>query len=72
MPLHCLTIVPSDRVREICERLGIANIDLTKPLQDALGTELPSPYGPMDYTHLSPYGHRVMAKAIAQRLANDE
>jgi lysophospholipase L1-like esterase len=72
VPLHRLSMVPGDRVREMCERLGIANIDLTKPLQDALGPQNPSPYVPMDYTHLSRYGHQVVAGAIAQRLANDK
>jgi lysophospholipase L1-like esterase len=71
VPLHRLSIDPSERVREICERLGVASIDLTQPLRDALGVESSPLYLPMDYTHLSPYGHQVVAKAIAQRIASD-
>jgi lysophospholipase L1-like esterase len=71
VPLHRLSISPGERLQEICDRIAVANIDLTKPLQEALHTEATSLYIPMDYTHLSPAGQRVVARAIAQRITSD-
>jgi lysophospholipase L1-like esterase len=71
VPLHRLSIVPGERVQEICSRLGVPTIDLTQALRQARETSGKSLYPSMDYTHLNPDGHQVIANAIAQRVVQD-
>jgi hypothetical protein len=69
VPLHRLAIVPGARILEICGRLGIDAIDLTAVLRQAETVEHGPLYVAGDYAHLSPLGHKVVAHALAARLA---
>ena len=69
VPLHRLSVVPGARILEICHRLGIDAIDLTTVLRQAETVEHAPLYVAGDYAHLSPLGHKVVANALAARLA---
>jgi lysophospholipase L1-like esterase len=71
VPLHRLSVVPGARVLEICRRLAVDAIDLTESLGEAAAARGESLYNPLDYTHLSPYGHRIAAGAIAKLMLRD-
>ena len=71
VPLHRLSIVPGELVRDICQRLDVAFIDLARVLKQARACEDKPLYRAMDYTHLDSDGHRVIASAIAERIAQD-
>jgi lysophospholipase L1-like esterase len=71
IPLHRLSIVPGEWVRDICQRLDVAFIDLTRALKLARAREDKPFYQAMDYAHLDSDGHRVIANAIAERIAQD-
>jgi lysophospholipase L1-like esterase len=71
VPLHRLSIDPNQRVQEICWRLGVLTVDLNQALRKAREISGKTLYNAMDYTHLNPSGHHVIADAIAKRVVQD-
>lgn len=71
VPLHRLSIDPNQRVQEICNRLGVVTVDLSQALRKASEISGNPLYTVMDYTHLSPRGHQVIAAAIAKQVVQD-
>ena len=71
VPLYRLSIDPNRRVQEICARLNVATVDLNQALRKAREISGKTLYNAMDYTHLNPSGHHVIADAIAKRVVQD-
>lgn len=69
VPLDRLTIEPWARAAAICRELAIPYVDAHALLQaEAAGGGQPL-YVQFDYTHFSTNGHRVIAEAVARRVA---
>jgi lysophospholipase L1-like esterase len=73
VPRERLRVVPAEKTRTICDRHGIAYVDVLGALRDARTAaaargEEPALYVHGDYTHLDADGHAVVARAVARRL----
>jgi hypothetical protein len=76
IPRRRLSIVPTDRVRQICERRGMTYIDAVQALRTARekaaqgGGFLPL-YRQGDYMHLDQEGHEALGQTIAERVVTE-
>lgn len=69
VPKDRLSVDFAERTRIYCEERGVPFADLADALREARREQPTVPlYIPMDYSHLSPLGHQVAARAIARSI----
>lgn len=71
VPLERMSIQPGGRMEEICRRLDVPYVDALEALRRSRAAGGGPLYCPLDFVHLDPEGHRVVADAVARRVAQD-